>query len=72
MVMAIENPKSLDQLLESLFSEEDNLDEMPIVSFKRVGDWEKRSSFRHDTDRKLLQHPRAIEKIHRQWGKNTI
>lgn len=39
--MTIENPKSLQQLLESLFSEEENVDEMAISTFKTVGDWSK-------------------------------
>jgi hypothetical protein len=49
--------------------EEDNLEEMPIQQFKTVGDWSKRSSFRHDVDRRLLTTPKAVEKIHRQWEK---
>lgn len=67
--MTIENPKSLQQLLESLFSEEENVDEMTISTFKTVGDWSKKSSFRHDVDRRLLTNPKAVQKIHKQWEK---
>lgn len=60
---------NLENLLESLFSEEENVDEMAISTFKTVGDWGKKSSFKHDVDRRLLTSPKAVEKIHKQWEK---
>lgn len=54
-------------LLEQIVEQE--LNEMPIANYKTIGDFSKGSSFRHKTDRTLLTHPKAIEKIHRQWEK---
>lgn len=59
--------KNLVSLIESLVAEE--IGEMAIQQFKTVGDWNKRSSFRSDIDRKLLTNPRAVQKIHKQWEK---
>lgn len=55
---------SVDKLLEYLF-----IDEMPIRQFNRVGNWDRRSSFGSDVDRRLLTSPKAVEKIHKQWEK---
>ena len=45
--------------------------EAPIEDFNLVGDWNKSSSFRHATDRKLLTNPRAQAKIIHKWA-NTV
>lgn len=47
----------------------DILFEMPIKTFKTIGDWGRESSFKSPVDRKLLTHPKAIEKIKTQWNK---
>lgn len=54
--------KPLKELIEMLV-----ISEMPISNFKRVGNWNKSSSFNNKVDRALLTSPRAVEKIHRQW-----
>ena len=61
-------------LFDLLFEEQqvDSIEEMPIQQFKRVGDWERRSSFSNAVDRKLLTSPKAVEKIHKQWEKTPF
>lgn len=48
------------------------VDEMAIRQYKTIGNWDRRSSFKHDTDRKILTSPRGIEKIKRQWEKTPV
>lgn len=48
------------------------LSEAPIGEFERIGDFSKRSSIRHDVDRKLLSSPKAEAKIRRIWQKTPI
>lgn len=43
--------------------------EMAIANYKTVGDFSKRSSISSKVDRDLVTHPKAIEKIKRQWQK---
>jgi hypothetical protein len=45
--------------------------EAPIEDLNMVGDWSKNSSFRHETDRKLLTNPKAQAKIIHKWA-NTV
>lgn len=61
---------NLRQLVENIVEQE--LAEMPVASYKTVGDFSKRSSISHPVDRKLLTHPKAIEKIKRQWEKTPF
>lgn len=44
--------------------------ETPIDDISLIGDWSRNSSFR-DTDRKLLQNPKAVQKIKSQWSKTA-
>lgn len=60
----------LKTLIESLT--EQVLAEMPVASYKTIGDFSKGSSIRHPVDRKLLTHPKAIEKITKQWEKTPF
>lgn len=55
----------LESLIENLVEQE--LEEMPIASYKTIGNFDKGSSFRSPVDRRLLTSPKAIEKITRQW-----
>jgi hypothetical protein len=59
--------EELEQLIESIVKE--TLDEMPIRNFQTVGDFSKRSSFKHDTDRKILTSPGGVQKIKRLFEK---
>lgn len=43
--------------------------EMAIANYKTVGDFSKRSSISSPVDRDLVTHPKAIEKIKKQWQK---
>lgn len=43
--------------------------EMAIANYQTVGDFRKRSSISSKVDRDLVTHPKAIEKIKRQWEK---
>jgi len=43
--------------------------EMAIANYKTVGDFSRRSSISSQVDRDLVTHPKAIEKIKRQWQK---
>ncbi|RYF11267.1 MAG: hypothetical protein EOO77_19735 [Oxalobacteraceae bacterium] len=43
------------------------LEEMPIQSITRLGDWDKSSSFRDGKDRKLLTSEKAIQKMKAMW-----
>jgi hypothetical protein len=43
--------------------------EMAIANYQTVGDFSKRSSISSKVDRDLVTHPKAIEKIKRQWEK---
>lgn len=65
--MSSDKSNNLKFLIESLVAEE--MGEMAIRQFKTVGDWNKRSSFGSDIDRRLLTSPKAVQKIHRQWEK---
>jgi hypothetical protein len=47
-------------------NENEILDEMPMASITKHGDWDKNSSFK-DQDRKLLNNPKAITKIQAMW-----
>lgn len=46
--------------------------EMAIANYKTVGDFGKRSSISSKVDRDLVTHPKAIEKIKRQWEKTEF
>lgn len=46
--------------------------EMAIANYKTVGDFSKRSSISSKVDRDLVTHPKAIEKIKRQWEKTEF
>lgn len=46
--------------------------EMAIANYKTVGDFSKRSSISSQVDRDLVTHPKAIEKIKRQWEKTEF
>jgi hypothetical protein len=48
------------------------LGEAPIEDFNLVGDWNKSSSFRHETDRKLLTNPKAQAKIIHKWANTAV
>lgn len=43
--------------------------EMAIANYRTVGNFDKRSSISSKVDRDLVTHPKAIEKIKRQWQK---
>lgn len=43
--------------------------EMAIANYQTVGDFSRRSSISSKVDRDLVTHPKAIEKIKRQWEK---
>ena len=45
--------------------------ETPIEDLSFVGDWNKNSSF-GTKERKLLNNPKAIEKIIQKWGKTSV
>ena len=44
--------------------------EAPLGDFKRVGNWEKSSSFRDARDRKLISHPKYVENVAKKLGKS--
>lgn len=49
--------------------DEEELTEAPISDFSLMGDWDQRQSFHSAQDRKLLQNPKAVEKIKAMWNK---
>lgn len=51
-----------------LLESEQQLDEMPITSLKKVGDFNKSSGF-DAQDRKLLNNEKAVRKIQNLWSK---
>lgn len=56
----------LENLTEEIFSE------MPITNYKTIGDFSKRYSLKSKIDRELVTHPKAVEKITRQWEKTKF
>jgi hypothetical protein len=46
--------------------------EAPIDDFNLYGDWSRNSSFRHEQDRKLLQNPKAVQKIKNMWSNTPV
>lgn len=60
---------TLNKLVESLIEQEIGLGEVPIDNYGTVGDFTKRSSISSPVDRALVTHPKAVEKIKRQWSK---
>lgn len=61
---------NLREMIETLVEQE--LAEMPIASYKTIGDFSKGSSIANPVDRRLLTNPKAIEKITRQWEKTPF
>lgn len=58
------NKKQIKKLIQETVQ-----NEMAIANYKTVGDFSKRSSISSKVDRDLVTHPKAIEKIKRQWQK---
>lgn len=48
---------------------EKSLLEAPITDYQTFGNFEKSSSFRHETDRKMVTSPKAIQNVHKKFGK---
>jgi hypothetical protein len=42
--------------------------EMALHDYKTIGNFEKNSSFRDPRDRKIIQHPKAIERTRKKFG----
>jgi hypothetical protein len=59
---------TVKELMASLTEGEETLEEMPIANFQKVGNWDKNSSYK-DNERKLLNNPKAVEKIKAKWAK---
>lgn len=60
------NKKQIEGLIQETIQ-----NEMAIANYKTVGDFSKRSSISSKVDRDLVTHPKAIEKIKRQWEKTS-
>lgn len=58
--------------LMNLLNEEQVLDEMPVQHFQTVGDFSKSSSFRHPEDMKLVNNPKAVQKIHKKFAASNL
>ena len=44
------------------------LQEAPLHDYETIGDFSKNSSFRDPRDRKIIQHPKAIERTRKKFG----
>lgn len=44
------------------------LQETPLHDYETIGDFSKNSSFRDPRDRKIIQHPKAIERTRKKFG----
>lgn len=44
------------------------LQEAPLHDYQTFGNWDKNSSFRDPRDRKIIQHPKAIERVRKKFG----
>lgn len=65
--MSFKTLTELKEWINNTISE--TLEEMPIDNYKTIGDFSKNSSISSPVDRALLTHPKAIEKIKKQWQK---
>lgn len=59
-------------LLNIIFESVATVDEMAIANYRTIGDFSKADTVMQKIDRDLVTHPKAIEKIKRQWEKTKF
>ena len=48
-----------------------DLFEAPISDFNLIGNWDKNSSFRHESDRKMITHPKFVQHLTNKWARTN-